>query len=95
MARMCGALSEPHCVAILGSEHVRIRLNRGFDEASNPACIGAESLPPMCDERLMRGADAAAWLTTKLGRTRQEDIGSSSRLRSKLMAVKPPGILVE
>ena len=29
------------------------------------------------------------------GSTRQEDIGSSSRLRSKLMAVKPPGILVE
>jgi hypothetical protein len=49
----------------------------------------------MCDERPMRGADAAAWLTTKLGRTRQEDIGSWSRLRSKLMAVKPPGILVE
>ena len=59
------------------------------------ACIGAESLPPMCDERLMRGADAAAWLTTKLGRTRQEDIGSSSRLRSKLMTFKEPGILVE
>jgi hypothetical protein len=49
----------------------------------------------MCDERPMRGADAAAWLTTKFGRTRQEDIGSSSRLRSKLMAVKAPGILVE
>jgi hypothetical protein len=49
----------------------------------------------MCDERLMRGADAAARLTTKVGRTRQEDIGSSSRLRSKLMAVKAPGILVE
>jgi hypothetical protein len=49
----------------------------------------------MCDEPLMRGADAAAWLTTKLSRTRQEDIESSSRLRSKLMAVKAPGILVE
>jgi hypothetical protein len=49
----------------------------------------------MCDERLMRGADAAAWLTTNFGRTRQEDIGSSSRLRSKLMTVKAPGILVE
>jgi hypothetical protein len=49
----------------------------------------------MCDERLMRGADAAAWLTTKFRRTRQEDIGSSSRLRSKLMVVKAPGILVE
>jgi len=49
----------------------------------------------MCDERLMRGAHATAWLTTKFGRTRQEDIGSSSRLRSKLMAVKAPGILVE
>jgi hypothetical protein len=92
---MCGALSEPHCVAMLGSEHVRISLHRDFDEAPNPACIGAESLPTMCDERPMRGANAAAWLTTKLGRTRQEDIGSWSRLRSKLMAVKPPGILVE
>jgi len=49
----------------------------------------------MCDVWLMRRADAAAWLATKLGRTRQEDIGSSSRLRSKLMAVKAPGILVE
>jgi hypothetical protein len=49
----------------------------------------------MCDERPMRRADAAAGLTTAFGRTRQQDIGSSSRLRSKLMAVKPPGILVE
>jgi hypothetical protein len=49
----------------------------------------------MSDERLMRGAHATAWLTTKFGRTRQEDIGSSSRLRSKLMAVKAAGILVE
>jgi hypothetical protein len=50
---------------------------------------------PMCDVWLMRGADAAARLTTKSGRTRQEDIGSSSRHRSKLMAVEAPGILVE
>jgi len=49
----------------------------------------------MCDERLMRGAQATVWRTTKFGRTRQEDIGSSSRFRSKLIAVKAPGILVE